>query len=122
MTGNGTRMPSGMPNGSMSSSAMRNAPIATGNPSSVGESGTGNNTYGAATPEDNTTFLRGWQFTDENGIVKIETIYPGWYAGRALHIHVNVFTPKTVFPNGTYATDAIKLHTGQIFFNVISPH
>ena len=84
----------------------------------TGETGTGDNAYGAATPEDSTTFLRGWQYTDENGIVKIETIYPGWYQGRALHIHVNVFTPKTVFANGTYATDATKLHTGQIFFNV----
>jgi protocatechuate 3,4-dioxygenase beta subunit len=50
--------------------------------------------------------------------VKIETVYPGWYAGRALHIHVNVFIPKTINANGTYATDAVKLHTGQIFFNV----
>lgn len=50
--------------------------------------------------------------------MKIETVYPGWYAGRALHIHVNVFTPKTINANGTYATDATKLHTGQIFFNV----
>ncbi|MGE7157141.1 hypothetical protein ACQKJ1_25815 [Methylorubrum rhodesianum] len=33
------------------------------------------------------TFLRGTQMTDEGGWVSFETIYPGWYAGRATHIH-----------------------------------
>ena len=52
------------------------------------------------------------------GIVKIKTIYPGWYTGRAVHIHLNVFIPKTVFANGTYGIDARKLYTGQLYFNV----
>jgi protocatechuate 3,4-dioxygenase beta subunit len=38
------------------------------------------------------TFLRGLQTTDANGQVTFKTIYPGWYAGRATHIHVQVFT------------------------------
>jgi protocatechuate 3,4-dioxygenase beta subunit len=37
------------------------------------------------------TFLRGVQTTDANGHVTFTTIYPGWYAGRATHIHVDVF-------------------------------
>ena len=37
---------------------------------------------------DDDTYLRGGQFTDKNGIVRFTTIYPGFYAGRALHIHV----------------------------------
>jgi protocatechuate 3,4-dioxygenase beta subunit len=37
------------------------------------------------------TFLRGLQTTDANGHVTFKTIYPGWYAGRATHIHVQVF-------------------------------
>ena len=37
------------------------------------------------------TFLRGLQMTDANGQVTFSTIYPGWYAGRATHIHVDVF-------------------------------
>ncbi|HKW11386.1 MAG TPA: hypothetical protein VJO33_13470, partial [Gemmatimonadaceae bacterium] len=32
-------------------------------------------------------FLRGYQITDANGQVTFETIYPGWYQGRAVHIH-----------------------------------
>ena len=35
-------------------------------------------------------FLRGYQITDENGAVQFITIYPGWYEGRAIHIHVKV--------------------------------
>lgn len=36
------------------------------------------------------TFLRGIQTTDSNGRVTFTTIYPGWYQGRATHIHVEV--------------------------------
>ncbi len=35
-----------------------------------------------------TTFLRGSQTADDDGIVEFQTIYPGWYEGRAIHIHV----------------------------------
>ena len=34
------------------------------------------------------TFLRGVQLTDSSGRVTFRTIYPGWYMGRATHIHV----------------------------------
>ena len=37
-------------------------------------------------------FLRGYQVTDDNGTVRFITIYPGWYQGRAIHIHVKVHT------------------------------
>ena len=36
------------------------------------------------------TFLRGLQVADANGRATFTTIYPGWYAGRATHIHVKV--------------------------------
>ena len=36
------------------------------------------------------TFLRGMQTTDSNGRVTFMTVYPGWYQGRATHIHVEV--------------------------------
>lgn len=42
----------------------------------------------AGTRDNN--FLRGNQLTDENGTVQFTTIYPGWYEGRAIHIHVKV--------------------------------
>lgn len=36
------------------------------------------------------TFLRGLQTTDASGRVTLTTVYPGWYAGRATHVHVEV--------------------------------
>jgi protocatechuate 3,4-dioxygenase beta subunit len=36
------------------------------------------------------TFLRGIQMSDSSGRVTFTTIFPGWYAGRATHIHVQV--------------------------------
>jgi protocatechuate 3,4-dioxygenase beta subunit len=32
-------------------------------------------------------FLRGWQVTDESGLVAFDTIWPGWYMSRTIHIH-----------------------------------
>ena len=36
------------------------------------------------------TYLRGIQTTDANGQVTFTTVYPGWYQGRATHIHIEV--------------------------------
>lgn len=35
-------------------------------------------------------FLRGSQTTDPAGIARFTTIYPGWYNGRAVHIHFKI--------------------------------
>ncbi len=43
--------------------------------------------YGSSTGR---TFLRGIQRSDANGDVTFTTIYPGWYQGRATHIHLEV--------------------------------
>ena len=37
-------------------------------------------------------FLRGRQTTDANGLVTFASIFPGWYSGRAPHIHVHVYS------------------------------
>ena len=37
-----------------------------------------------------TAFLRGYQVSDAEGRVRFMTIYPGWYPGRAVHIHFKV--------------------------------
>ena len=37
-------------------------------------------------------FLRGYQVSDDNGTTRFNTIYPGWYEGRAIHIHIKVRT------------------------------
>jgi protocatechuate 3,4-dioxygenase beta subunit len=41
-------------------------------------------------PTDSATFLRGRQTTDPDGFVEFQTIVPGWYTPRTLHIHVRV--------------------------------
>jgi protocatechuate 3,4-dioxygenase beta subunit len=37
-------------------------------------------------------FLRGYQVADSSGNVQFTTVYPGWYQGRAVHIHFKVRT------------------------------
>jgi len=37
-------------------------------------------------------FLRGYQITDDNGQVQFTTIFPGWYSGRTIHVHMRVRT------------------------------
>jgi protocatechuate 3,4-dioxygenase beta subunit len=37
------------------------------------------------------TFLRGLQKTDANGKATFTSVYPGWYTGRAPHVHLEVF-------------------------------
>jgi protocatechuate 3,4-dioxygenase beta subunit len=51
------------------------------------------------------TFMRGVQRTDASGLAHFTTVYPGWYQGRAVHIHVKVHIGGNV------------VHTGQFFFN-----
>ena len=36
-------------------------------------------------------FLRGRQTTNADGLAAFTTIFPGWYSGRAPHIHVHIF-------------------------------
>jgi protocatechuate 3,4-dioxygenase beta subunit len=51
------------------------------------------------------TFLRGTQVTDASGVAEFATIFPGFYQGRAVHIHMKVHTGGSV------------VHTGQLFFD-----
>ncbi|MER6418474.1 intradiol ring-cleavage dioxygenase [Streptomyces sp. NPDC001137] len=67
---------------------------------------------GGSTPD--TTFLRGVQLTDSGGVAEFTTIYPGWYVGRALHIHVKTHVGGTV-ANGKYRGGHVS-HTGQLYF------
>ena len=55
-----------------------------------------------------TKFLRGYQTTDANGSAKFTTIWPGWYRGRAVHIHFKI---RTTAANGQVAD-----FTSQLFF------
>jgi len=58
-------------------------------------------TYAA---ESNATFLRGIQKTNAIGIATFVTVYPGWYQGRTVHIHVKVALGGNI------------VHTGQLYF------
>jgi protocatechuate 3,4-dioxygenase beta subunit len=37
-------------------------------------------------------WLRGRQTTDANGLVTFGSIFPGWYSGRAPHIHAHIYS------------------------------
>lgn len=54
-------------------------------------------------------FCRGRQTTDSNGLVTFTSIFPGWYTGRATHIHVHIYNSsgtsllvtQIAFPEGS---------------------
>ena len=54
-------------------------------------------------------FLRGYQVSDATGTVRFTTIYPGWYSGRAVHIHFKV-------RSATGANQSYEF-TSQLFFD-----
>jgi protocatechuate 3,4-dioxygenase beta subunit len=54
------------------------------------------------------TFLRGTQFTDSKGAVSFKTVYPGWYVGRATHIHFKVLLKdRNLLTGQMYFPDAV---------------
>jgi protocatechuate 3,4-dioxygenase beta subunit len=54
-------------------------------------------------------FLRGYQITDANGVAAFTTIYPGWYSGRAVHVHFKL----RLFAGSTTSYE----FTSQFFFD-----
>lgn len=54
--------------------------------------------------------------TGPDGVARITTVYPGWYRGRCVHIHVKVHTDVTLTDDGSF-TGGRELHTGQPFFD-----
>lgn len=52
----------------------------------------------------NRTFMRGVQRSNAKGLALFRTVYPGWYQGRTVHIHVKVHLGGNV------------VHTGQLYF------
>ncbi|GAP45866.1 intradiol ring-cleavage dioxygenase [Streptomyces azureus] len=63
---------------------------------------------------DDHTYLRGYQIANANGVVKFETIIPGWYTPRTCHIHLKVHTGGEK-EDGTYEGGKVNF-TGQLFF------
>jgi protocatechuate 3,4-dioxygenase beta subunit len=61
---------------------------------------------------DDDTYLRGAQFTDKAGNVRFTSIYPGFYAGRTLHIHVAV----RITSGNNYLEERHVAWVGQLYF------
>jgi protocatechuate 3,4-dioxygenase beta subunit len=58
--------------------------------------------------QSNKIFLRGTQLAGTSGWTEFKTIYPGWYDGRATHIHFKVFLDeRTVLTGQTFFPDAL---------------
>ena len=55
-------------------------------------------------------YLRGYQHTGPSGKATITTIYPGWYQGRAVHIHFKIRTDPAATTGGFE-------FTSQLFFD-----
>jgi protocatechuate 3,4-dioxygenase beta subunit len=64
---------------------------------------------------NDSTYLRGYQIANANGVVKFETIFPGWYTPRTCHIHLKVHTGGEK-EDGTYEGGKVN-YTGQLFFD-----
>jgi len=61
-------------------------------------------TYSGVQQTVGQTFMRGIQKTAAGGLALFKTVYPGWYPGRTVHIHVIVHVGGNV------------VHTGQLYF------
>ncbi|MEU5955855.1 intradiol ring-cleavage dioxygenase [Streptomyces sp. NPDC047525] len=88
----------------------------TGTPPSGGPGGGGGG--GHQEPTDDERYLRGTQLTDKHGYVEFRTVFPGWYQGRAVHIHTKVHVDGTLTDSGYEGGHAC--HTGQFFFDETS--
>lgn len=53
------------------------------------------------------TFLRGYQRSDARGEVAFTTIYPGWYGGRAVHLHFKIRITGREFTSQFFFDDAV---------------
>ena len=61
-------------------------------------------------PKAGEAFLRGFQTTDAAGTARFLTIYPGWYPGRAVHVHFKIRTaeaPGSEFTSQLYFDETL---------------
>jgi protocatechuate 3,4-dioxygenase beta subunit len=84
----------------------------TGGPGGGSSGGTSDGSYSVgdaeADPTDDGTYLRGAQVADRNGVVQFTTIYPGWYRGRTVHVHLRLHVDrKTVMTTQLYFDEAV---------------
>jgi protocatechuate 3,4-dioxygenase beta subunit len=68
--------------------------------------------FGSGTSLPRQQFLRGYQITDAAGSAQFLTIFPGWYGGRAVHLHFKIRSapataPGYAFTSQLYFADAV---------------
>lgn len=79
-------------------------------------------------PTDDKRYLRGAQVSNAEGVVEFTTIWPGWYRGRTVHVHVmvhvsneRVLTSQLMFDEelnaAVFAQRPYAAHTGRDTFN-----
>lgn len=64
----------------------------------------------------NSTFLRGVQVADDEGVLAFDSLFPGHYDDRVTHFHLVVQNNYTLLDNDTY-TGGNTLHVGQLYFD-----
>jgi protocatechuate 3,4-dioxygenase beta subunit len=68
--------------------------------------------FGVRSSTTGQQFLRGYQLTDAVGSAQFMTIFPGWYGGRAVHVHFKIRTAPAAalslaFTSQLYFDDAL---------------
>jgi protocatechuate 3,4-dioxygenase beta subunit len=64
-------------------------------------------------------YLRGYQMTGEDGSATFVTVFPGWYTGRAIHIHFKIrkddyeYTSQLFFDEATIASVSSRAPTAR---------
>lgn len=72
--------------------------------------GTYSDVSGPGNPDNiGVDWLRGYQVSDENGQVTFQTVFPGWYVGRTIHVHFRIRV--------TLSDDSEVNFTSQLFFD-----
>jgi protocatechuate 3,4-dioxygenase beta subunit len=65
--------------------------------------------FGSAASTSRQQFLRGYQLTDATGSAQFLTIFPGWYGGRAVHLHFKIRSARATEPGYAF--------TSQLYFD-----
>jgi protocatechuate 3,4-dioxygenase beta subunit len=87
----------------------------TGTPTDAPTGPPGGGGPGKTEPTDDNRYLRGTWLTDRHGYVEFRTVFPGWYRGRAVHIHTKVHVGGKLTETGYEGGHTC--HTGQFFFD-----
>lgn len=62
-------------------------------------------------------WLRGAWPTNKNGVAQFTSIFPGYYTGRATHVHTKIHTQWEPHANGSFTSGRL-IHTGQVRLTV----